>query len=116
MDEITLKEKGQLNAILVEAVNEGLSSICSSAVPSILFFLEKNGSIKSKSNIENFEAFAEGLESIFGFGARVIEMKILEALHMKLQLPRPKETKDDCEFAKEIEKAIEIYEAKDMKK
>ena len=113
--EIALKEKDQLNAILCEAINEGLSSICSSAASSVLFFLEKNGSIKSTSDIENLKTFAEGLERIFGFGAMVIEKRILEVLHMKLQLPDPKETQDNFEFAKEIGKAIELYEAKRMK-
>lgn len=110
-----MKEKDQLDAILAEAINEGLSRICSSAAPSVLFFLEKNGSIKSRSNIENLETFVEGLESIFGFGAKVIEKKILEVLHMKLQLPKPKENQDNFEFAKEMGKAIELHEAKTMK-
>ena len=115
MGEIALKEKDQLNAILDEAVNEGLSRVCGSAAPSVLYFLEKNGSIKSRPNVENLKTFAEGLESIFGFGAKVIEQKILEVLHMKLQLPEPKENRDDFEFAKEIGKALELYKAKTMK-
>jgi len=110
-----LKEKGQLNSILVEAVNEGLSSICSSAASSVLFFLEKNGSIKAKSNIENLKAFSEGLERIFGFGAIVIEKKILEVLCMRLQLSAPKENRNNFEFAKEIGKAIELHKAKNTK-
>ena len=110
-----MKEKERINAILVESVNKGLSTICSSATSSVLFFLEKNGSIKSISNIENLETFAEGLERIFGFGAMVIEKKILEVLHMRLQLPYPKESQNNFEFAKEIGKAIELYEAKTTK-
>lgn len=110
--ETALREKGRINEILVEAVNEGLSSICSSAAPSVLFFLEKNGSIKSTSNIGDLKTFAKGLERIFGFGATVIEKKILEVLCMRLQLPDPKETKKNFEFAKEIGKIIELYEAK----
>jgi hypothetical protein len=110
-----LKEKDRLNSILVEAVNEGLSSICSSATSSVLFFLEKNGAIKSTSNIENLTAFSEGLERIFGFGAIVIEKKILEALCARLRLPDPKENRNNFEFAEEIEKAIELHEAKNTK-
>jgi len=109
------KEKDRLNSILVEAVNQGLSSICSSAASSVLFFLEKNGSIKAKSNIANLKTFSEGLERIFGFGAIVIEKKILEALCMRLQLPDPKENRNNFEFTKEIGKVIELYEAKNTK-
>jgi len=96
-------------------VNEGLSSICSSAAPSVLFFLEKNGSIKAKSNIESLKAFSEGLERIFGFGAIVIEKKILEILCTKLQLPDQKENPNNFEFAKEMGKAIELHKAKNTK-
>ena len=109
-----MKEKDRINAILVEAVHEGLSSICSSAASSVLFFLEKSGSIKSTSNIENLKTFEEGLERIFGFGAIVIEKKILEVLCMRLKLPDSK-TKNNFEFTKEIGKAIELYEAKNTK-
>ena len=109
---MALKEKERINAILAEAVNEGLSRLCSSASSSVLFFLQKNGSIKSTSNIENPKTFAEGLERIFGFGATVIEKKILEVLYTRLQLPDPKETKNNFDFAKEIGKAIELHQAK----
>lgn len=113
--EIAMKEKDRINAILVEAVHEGLSSICSSAASSVLFFLEKSGSIKSTSNIENLKTFEEGLERIFGFGAIVIEKKILEVLCMRLKLPDSKKTKNNFEFTKEIGKAIELHEAKNTK-
>ena len=82
--------------------------MCSSAAPAVFFFLENNGSIKSESRIENLTSFSDGLESIFGFGSKVIEKKILEILCIKLQLPKRLETPDKFEFSKEIGKIFEL--------
>lgn len=103
-----MKHQDSLNAILVEAVNEGLSSICGSAGSAVIFFLKNNGSIKSKTKIGSVESFSEGLESIFGFGSKVIEKRILEVLYLKLQLSGKKEAPSDFEFVNEVKKAFEL--------
>ena len=103
-----LKHLHQRNAILAEAINEGLSIMCSSAAPSVFFFLENYGSIKSKPSIENLESFSEGLESIFGFGSKIIEKKILEILYEKFQLPQPTVIAGEFEFAKEVGKTFKL--------
>lgn len=94
---------------LTEAINEGLCDICPSIRSAVLFYLEKNGSIQSDKSITNLEAFEEGLNNLFGFGARVIERKILEVLYIKLQTP--KEIKDDFEFIEEVENALKLVDA-----
>jgi hypothetical protein len=103
-----LKHQDPLNAILVEAVHEGLSSICGSAGSAVIFFLENNGSIKSKTKIGSVESFSEGLESIFGFGSKVIEKRILEVLYLKLQLSGKREAASDFDFVKEVKRAFEL--------
>jgi len=90
--------------------------MCSSAAPSVFFFLENNGSIKSKSSIESLESFSEGLESIFGFGSKVIEMKILEILCIKLQLAERTEIPDKFEFAKEVGKIFKLCKVNRLEK
>lgn len=102
------KHQSSLNAILVEAVNEGLSSICGSAGSAVVFFLENSGSIKSKSEIEDLDGLSEGLESIFGFGSKVIEKRILDVLYLKLQLPKKNEVPSDFEFVKEVKKVFKL--------
>ena len=106
-----MKQSCPSNAILVKAIDEGLSIMCGSAAPSIIFFLENNGSMKPKINIENLESFSEGLESIFGFGSKVIERKILEVLCLKFSLPQVTEVPYNFEFAEEVQKVFELYEA-----
>ncbi len=103
-----MKHQDPLNAILVEAVHEGLSSICGSAGSAVIFFLENNGSIKSKTKIGSVESFSEGLESIFGFGSKVIEKRILEVLYLKLQLSGKREAASDFDFVKEVKRAFEL--------
>ncbi len=85
--------------------------MCSSAASSVFFFLRKNGSIESETNIENLESFSEGLERIFGFGSKVIEKKILEVLYIKLRMPPPHTNPDKFDFAEEVERVFELYES-----
>ena len=103
-----MKHQDPLTAILVEAVHEGLSSVCGSAGSAVVFFLENNGSIKSKTKIGSVESFSEGLESIFGFGSKVIEKRILEVLYLKLQLSGKREAPSDFDFVKEVKRAFEL--------
>lgn len=110
MQEMKLKHLHKRNAIIAEAINEGLSITCSSAAPAVFFFLKKNGSIKSRSSVENLEGFSKGLESIFGFGSKVIEKKILKILCVKLQLPERVEIPDRFEFAEEVRKILKLCE------
>ncbi len=107
-----MMSKDQVGEIVAEAANKALLDICSSAAPSVLFFLEKSGSIKSRTKIENLEIFAQGLESIFGFGAKIIEKRILVTLCTKLQVPEPGDLPDDFEFAETIERTIRLFTMK----
>lgn len=104
-------EKQQLHSVLIEAVNEGLAIMCSSAASSVYFFLEQNGSIKSRREIGDLKNFSEGLEDIFGYGSKVIERKILEVLYSKLQLPRPHQLPDEFELANEVERVFDLHQS-----
>jgi hypothetical protein len=103
-DEKPLKHACQLNPILLEAINEGLSTLCGSAATTILFFMKNQGTIKSASDIRDLEHFAERLEVVFGFGSRVIEAKILEILCRKLHVNQENNILDNSEFSKEVKK------------
>jgi hypothetical protein len=94
--------------ILVEAVDEGLSNICGSAGSAVFFFLENHGAIKSKSEIEDLDGLSKGLETIFGFGSKIIEKTILEILYLKLQLPKKNEVPSDFRFVEEVRKIFKL--------
>ena len=70
----------------MEAVDEGLKSLGESSRHMIFFHLENSYSLKRHEIPKKPEAFAEGLEKIFGVGASVIEKIIIKTLYSKLGL------------------------------
>lgn len=103
----TKKQKtSKFNTILFQAVYEGLNSIGASIPPAILSYLEKDGSIGPGRVINDPKAFDEGLKRIFGFGAKVIEKKILEILYEKLRIQE--EVQDRFNFSEEIQNVQKI--------
>ena len=76
----------EFRVILYQAVYEGLRSICPSAPEAVLLYLERDGSIGPDRTIEDPEAFHKGLSKIFGFGANLIERRILGILYERLQI------------------------------
>lgn len=94
-------KKPKFNVILFQAVYEGLNSIGTSVPSAILPYLERDGSIGPGHVINDAKAFDEGLKKIFGFGAKVIEKKILEILYAKLQIPQ--QIEDSFSFPEKIQ-------------
>jgi len=80
------QENPTFEKILFQAAYEGMNVIGNSVPSAIIPYLEKTGSIESSGVIANFEAFDKDLKKIFGFGAKIIEKKILEILCSKLQI------------------------------
>ena len=91
----------QFNAILFDAVRDGLSSIGTSIPLAVLPYLERKGLIGPGSVINDPEAFHENLKEIFGFGSKLIENKILELLSIKLGISV--ENENDHSFPERIE-------------
>ncbi len=123
-----MSERNKFDKIFAEAVYEGLSFIGSLVAPVVLLYLENSGLMKSKLdplqdamvsdsglmksklNMQDAIALEEGLERIFGFGAKVFEKKILDILYAKLQLD--KEIEQNFVFAAEVKKASELYKSR----
>ena len=95
------QKKSKFDAILFQAVYEGLNSIGTSIPSAILPYLEKDGSIGPGRAINDPKAFDKGLKKIFGCGAKVIEKKILEILYARLQIQ--KEVEDNFSFPEKIQ-------------
>jgi len=79
------KEK-DFERLFIEAVDEGLETLGESGKHMIFFHLDKGYSIKKHEIPKNPEAFARGLEKIFGAGASVLEKLIVKSLCSKLGL------------------------------
>ena len=69
--------------LLLEAVDEGLSSLGQSSKQAIYFHLEKSFNVKRKEIPCNLEVFADAIEKIFGSGAEFLEILIMKRFHEK---------------------------------
>lgn len=70
--------------ITLEAVDEVLSSLGQSCKLVIYLQLEKTFKIRKNEIALRIEDFANAIEQIFGAGAKLIELRIIEALHGKI--------------------------------
>jgi len=109
------KARDKFDEIFAEAVYEGLSWISCVVAPVLHIYMEgamtfEIGLRKSKLSIQDAKTLEKSLEKIFGFGARVIEYRILKILYAKLKLK--KEFEQNFKFSNEVEKAKELYEIK----
>ena len=75
--------KKTFDMIFLEAVDDALSSLGESAKQSIYFHLEMNFKLARSQIPYRFQDFADGLEKIFGVGARFLEILIMKNLHEK---------------------------------
>jgi hypothetical protein len=76
--------KRDFEKLLLEAVNEGLSSLGESSKEAIYFHLDKNFNIKKREIPDKIGAFAGAVENIFGFGADFFEIAVMRQLHAKV--------------------------------
>ena len=67
--------------LLLEAVDEALASLGDSARQAIYFHLENKFKIRRDEIPHRVEDFADGLEKIFGVGARFIEILIMKKIY-----------------------------------
>ena len=66
---------------MIEAVDEGFAPFGHSSKQAIYFQLENAFKIKKQEIPCKIEEFADAIEQIFGIGAKLIEVRIIEALH-----------------------------------
>lgn len=76
--------KQDFDKLLLEAVDEGLSSLGESSKQAIYFHLDKRFNVKKQKIPHKIEAFADGIETIFGLGAIFLEILIMKQLHEKV--------------------------------
>jgi len=70
--------------LLLEAVDEGLSSLGDSPKQAIYFYLEKTFKINKQEIPYKIEEFAEALEKIFELGAKFLEILIIKCLYNRV--------------------------------
>lgn len=78
--------KKDFGKLLLEAVDEGLSSLGESPRQAIYFYLKERFNVKKQEIPHEIEAFVDGIEKIFGLGAKFLENLILKRLYEKVGL------------------------------
>lgn len=76
--------KQEFDEILLEAVDEVLSSLGQSSKQAIYFHLENSFHIKKQEIPDKIDAFASAIEEVFGLGANFLEISIMRQLHRKI--------------------------------
>jgi hypothetical protein len=115
---MALNDEIDFENALSQAINEGLASISTIVAPVLRAYLDdavtyEIGRMKSKSTIKDVRTLQKGLEKMFGFGAKVFEKKILEALYTKLSLSL--ETRQNLSFLEAVKKAKQAFDSKTRK-
>ena len=105
---VWMKKRKDFEKLFIEAIDEGLGVLGESGRQMIFFHLENSYSIKRHEIPKKPEAFAVGLEKIFGAGASVLEKLIVKSLYSKLGLKY--EEKSDYTFADYLNDVKEVRE------
>lgn len=71
--------------LLLEAVDEGLSSLGEAGKASIYIHLERTFNIRKQEIPNKLDGFSNALHRVFGLGARHLEILIMEKLHQKIE-------------------------------
>lgn len=96
--------------ILLEAVDEALSSLGESAKQSIYFHLQDKFKISKEDIPRHIKEFAEGLEKIFGLGARFLEIMIMKQLYAHIGQPLEWDEDEEFVFVNYVEAARRSFQ------
>jgi len=108
-----LKQKPpRFSTVLTEAVQEGLNSIGPSISDAVLFYIEKKAAIQLDQCDLDPKVFDDCLKAIFGWGAEILEKKILECLYLKLEVQL--KIKSGFVFTDEVKKAQKLLDSSDL--
>ena len=91
------KKSGRFDELLLEAIDEALSSIGESVKQSIYFHIQ-NKFVAINDIPTHIQDFQGGLEKIFGTGAQFIEILIMKNLHSKIGVTFAMEPNNTLEF------------------
>jgi hypothetical protein len=76
--------KEEFKVAIIETIDEIFSSFSNLDKQKIYFHLENAFKIKKQEIPCKIEDFADAIEQMFGVGAKLIEIRIIEALHKRI--------------------------------
>lgn len=97
---------------LLVAIDEAFNSIEENCKQTIYHRLEKKYKLNKKDIPDRIEDFSESIESIFGLGAKVLEIRIMKNLYRKIECPFPYLfNKESLDFVNYIRSARSIFDS-----
>lgn len=84
MREETQSRKGSFEKLLLESVDEGLSSLGDSAKQAVYFYLKKSYKLDKRDIPRKIEEFADAMERTFGLGSKFLEILIMKRIYQKV--------------------------------
>lgn len=91
--------------LILEAVDESLSSLGDSAKQAIYYHLEKSFRLKREDIPHRIDEFATAMERIFGYGGKLLQIQIMKRLHEKVGRSSTLYLKEDGLFFAEYVRA-----------
>jgi len=91
--------------LLLGSIDDALGSLGESAKQSVYIHIERNCRIARNEIPENLSQFQEGLEKIFGMGARLLEILIMKNLYSKIGHSFDMDKNQQLEFIKYVNAA-----------
>ncbi|MEJ5327357.1 MAG: hypothetical protein WHU54_03800 [Candidatus Bathyarchaeia archaeon] len=79
------KQKNYENT-LIEAIDAAFAQLGPNITKTIYFRMEKTFKIKKQELPHKIQEFTEAIEQIFGAGAELIEIRIIEELHKRIPI------------------------------
>ena len=76
--------KREFEKLLLEAVDESLSTLGESSRQAIYFHLQRSFNISKEDIPRKIDVFAEAIEKVFGLGADFLEILIMKRFHEKV--------------------------------
>ncbi|MFB3887941.1 MAG: hypothetical protein ACE14S_00495 [Candidatus Bathyarchaeia archaeon] len=97
------------DALLLDSIDAALAQMGESIRQSIFFHLEISFRLKKNEIPQNLPRFQEGLEKIFGVGARFLEILIMQNLYSRIGRPFIMENNAQLDFIKYMEAARQSF-------
>lgn len=102
--------KQDFDSLLLEAVDESLSSLGDSAKQATYFHLKKTFNIKKRDIPHKIEEFDDAMEKTFGLGSKFLEILVMKRLYEKIgQVLEYNREQKDLVFTEYVESARQSF-------
>lgn len=108
--------KRDFETLLLQAIDEALSSLGESSKQAIYFHLEKGFRIEKQEIPSKIGAFTCAIERIFGEGASFLEILIMKKLYEKVGRSLKWQSSENLEFTEYIAVVEQSFQEKSIKK